>query len=306
MKRAIIDVGSNSIRLFINLYDKGTVTPIKRELKTTRLGRGVAKNGNLDEQSLLDSLEAIRSFKKQAEDSGCDEILVFATSAVREAKNRHEFVQMLKQTTGFDLKVLSGEKEAELSFQGVKTGLGIDGMSLVIDIGGGSTEFSIGEHGLSKSVSIPMGAVRFAQKIMTSDPPRPKEILLAATEAAQRLLSFARFYHERFKGNNISFVGVGGTFTTLASMHMGLTVYDSNKVHGFGLKTSDVQKIFERIVTLNINQKKQIPGLLPERADIIVAGALIALVSLRVLDISVITISESDWCQAISLINFND
>ena len=299
MKGAVIDIGSNSIRLFVGQNINNDVVILHRDLKTTRLGRGVSKEGILDPISMEKSLDVIESFCYRARSMGCEIIKAYATSAVREASNGRDFVERVKKLSGIDVGALSGEEEARLSFEGAKAGLKIGGAALVIDIGGGSTELTVGSDEIIKSVSLPMGAVRFTQNILFSDPPTPEEVQKADAEAGKLLTEFAGFYNPFNQDNDISSIGVGGTFTTLAALAQELRVYDSDKVHGFALDISVIEKIFSRLLSLTVVQKKSLPGLQPERADIITAGSLIALAIMRRLNLFSIKVSESDWCFAL-------
>lgn len=299
MRTAVIDIGSNSIRLFVGEAVNNNFRILYRDLKTTRLGQGVSKNGALDDISIEKSLAVIQSFSQQAQAMGCNRIGAFATSAVREAGNGWQFVERVKRDTGIDVKILSGQEEAKFSFEGAKAGLKIAGPALVIDIGGGSTELTVGSSDIIKSISLPMGAVRFTQNILRSDPPASEEVRRAVTCAMELLSDFATSYMELFKNEKIVAIGVGGTFTTLAAMEQELESYDSDKVHGFMLEMSAVDRIFNKLLSLTIEQKRELPGLQPERADIITAGTLIASAVMRRLDLSAVAVSESDWCLAL-------
>lgn len=316
MKVAVIDIGSNSIRLLVAVYDGKRVIPLERQLITTRLGRGVAENNMLDETSMRDTLSALEHFKKKARNLECDIILALATSAVREAENGRDFLHIIKEKTGIDVEIISGEKEACLSFKGAIAGLGLEGPVLVIDIGGGSTELCLGDNTAFKSTSLPMGAVRFTKNYLVSDPPTIDEVLTASSAAAELLSGFAEYFNRHVQVEHlrtigvmpesepfrtscnsdrcITVVGVGGTVTTLAAVVQGLAVYDPAKVHGFSLKLEDVESIFEKFCRLTVEERKSIPGIMPQRADIITAGTLILLQIMQNLKFSAVKVSESD------------
>lgn len=297
MKVAVIDIGSNSVRLLLGDYDKGKLTVEERSLITTRLGRGVAEDSMLDEPSMRDTLSALKHFKGKAESLGCQRIMAFATSAVREAKNGGDFLHIIKEETDMNVEIISGAREAALSFKGARAGLGIHGPSLVVDIGGGSTELCLGDDKSFETVSFPMGAVRFTKKYLVSDPPTDREILTASLEIEKMISAFGvclKKYNRSIDGHPLRAIGVGGTITTLAAVKQSLAVYDSKRVHGFNLKMEDVEQIFNRLRGLTVEEKRSIPGLMPQRADIIAAGVLILLGIMKNLKLSIIKVSESD------------
>jgi len=294
MNTAVIDIGSNSVRLLIADYDRKHVLAKERQLITTRLGRGVAENGMLDEISMRDTLSALKSFKKKAHEKKCDKILAFATSAVREAKNGRDFLHIMKEETGIEAEIISGDREAALSFKGARAGLGLEGPVLVIDIGGGSTELCLGDDTAFKSISLPMGAVRLTQNCLISDPPAAGEVQAATSAIVELLSGFMPGRPSGIQDRCMTAVGVGGTITTLAAIKQSLVVYDPAKVHGFCLKLEDVEDIFKKFCRLTVEEKKKIPGLMPQRADIITAGTLILQQIMQKLGFIMIKVSESD------------
>lgn len=293
MKEAVIDLGSNSIRLLVVRWEDDLLTPLYRDLIMTRLGRGVAKDNLLDDISMTSTLEAIVKFREKAIELGCEKIRIFGTSALREAENSSCFIKRIEQSTGLKTDILSGEEEAGFSFIGARQGLGIYSDALVIDIGGGSTEFSIGQNQLLKTMSLPMGAVRFTNNYLSSDPPTDLEIDRANRACDELLVDFTRFFH-KYSSKNVATIGVGGTLTTLAAIHQGLSSYDPDKVHGFFLRREEVDDFFSKLSLITSQEKKGIAGLSPERADIIVAGTLIACKVMEKLHIAKIQVSEWD------------
>lgn len=303
MRAAVIDLGSNSVRLLAaDLKDK-SVIPVYRELKTTRLGRGVAQNRCLDETSMSDTLSAITYLINKAKSLSCEKILVFGTSALREAENSPDFLKRVKQI-GLNVDILSEEEEAFYSFLGAKMGLGLSGATLVVDIGGGSTEFILGREQIEKSKSYPIGAVRWTQKYHTFNPLRYDEVIKSQQAANTLIADFANYYNQVAQKHFITVVGVGGTLTTLSAMIQELEVYNPEKVHGYCLKKADVEQIFSKLLSLTISEKRKLRGLSPERADIITAGVLITRVIMQKLDINKILVSESDIMEGYLLKSF--
>lgn len=302
----MIDIGSNSIRLLVAHYDGKVIVPFHRELVTTRLGSGVTKNNMIDERSADNTISAVKGFVKKARDFDCAEILCLATSAVREAANCPEFLSLLKVETGLDVKVVSGQEEARLSFLGSRAGLGIAGLTLVVDIGGSSTELSLGDDkSIIKSISLPMGAVRWTQRYFKSDVPTYAEVEQAVNSAREMLREFSQGFPKKSSGQRVKEIGVGGTLTTLAAINLGLDVYDSKIIHRLYLSSEDVSRIYHKLLLLSVKERKKTPGLSPQRADIITAGALIMYEIIQELDLSGITVSESDIMEGFMLEELN-
>ncbi|ADL06901.1 Ppx/GppA phosphatase family protein [Thermosediminibacter oceani] len=303
MKAAVIDLGSNSVRLLVAEVGGGKVTPVLKDLVTTRLGEGVADKGMLSQKSMDSTLEAVIEFKKRALSAGCERITAIATSAVREAKNGWEFMELIKQRAGIEVRILSGREEGELSFLGAKEGLGLKERALVIDIGGGSTELAFGCEKVQLSVSLPMGAVRWTRSFLKSDPPEAKEITALREEARSLLSDFKNRFESMKSPGGVTAVGVGGTLTSLAAISLELKEYHWSKVHGCVLALKAMEEIAGRLCRLPSPKRKEIAGLAADRADIIPAGALIALEIMRFLELGSITVSESDLMEGILLTN---
>ncbi|MFY9413613.1 MAG: Ppx/GppA phosphatase family protein [Tepidanaerobacteraceae bacterium] len=293
MRVAVIDLGSNSIRLLVKDLWASSMATVHKELATTRLGRGVVRSSELDRQSMTDTLSVIAEFISRANSMGTERILAFGTSALREAKNSSGFIKKVNEL-GLDVDILSGEEEALLNFKGARAGLGLSETTLAIDIGGGSTELILGKERIQKSASLPVGAVRFTELYFNSEPPNPKDVKAAGDEIFRRCLDFARFYNRTKSGHAIVAVGVGGTLTTLAAMDQELVIYDPEKIHGYALKKLSIDDIYTKLLTLTLDEKRKLPGLMPQRADIITAGTFIAKTIMEHLEISEIIISETD------------
>ena len=293
MRAAVIDLGSNSIRLLVADLSEGSLVTVYRDLVTTRLGRGVAKNRRLDEASMADTLSVLTYFKDKAKAMQSKSISAFGTSALREAKNSNDFLNRVKQI-GLDVDILLGQEEAFLSFLGARAGLRLLGMTLVIDIGGGSTELILGREKINKSESLPMGAVRFTQRYFKSDPPGYDEIVKARRAISELITDCAGYFKQAQKNYGITAVGVGGTLTTLSAMVQELKVYDAEKVHGYCLDKADADRILSKLLLLTKDEKCKLSGLSSQRADIITAGVLIAQTIMQDLNIPQIIISETD------------
>lgn len=239
------------------------------------------------ERAMARTVDCLREYRKLMAAFGVDEVVVAATAAVREAANRNRFLALVEKAAGFKVRVLSGREEALYGYRGVLSGLdAAPGETVVVDVGGGSTEFVWSWEGVPQCRSLPLGAVRMTEGCCTD-----AEIAALVSPVAKEL---AGRWPWRL-------VGVGGTVTTLAAMAQKLTVYDPERVHGFRLRLGEVERILERLVLAGIEERKRMPGLQPERADIIPAGARIVRVVMRVLDTREITVSEADILHGLAL-----
>lgn len=278
MRVAAIDVGSNSTRLLVADIEKNKIIPVCTGLKTTRLGEGIT-GGRLVDAAMERTITVIRAFLEQAGRAGAREIIMAATSAVRDAANREEFVHAVRSATGEQLAVLSGTEEARLSYLGVTASFGAVQNALVIDIGGGSTEFIWAGNGETRCISVRAGAVR-----MTEGGYGRGQVTSAIAPALGMI-------KQDCPGDVI---GVGGTVTTLAAMAQELRRYDPNKVHGFRLRVETVDLLYRRLHGLTVAERSRLPGLQPERADIIPAGAWILSSILKGLGRESVLVSEAD------------
>lgn len=276
--RASIDIGSNSVRLLVAEIERGTVRPLVRELRTTRLGSGLAGNGRLPDAAVRQTLQVLDVWREMLTAYPDTRPVVVATSAVREAANATSFLEAVRRATGWEVKVVTGAEEAALSYRGATSALGL-AAAVVVDIGGGSTEIAFpGPNGL-ESQSFPVGAVRAAP---------PAETAGLLDPVLQRL-----------QENNLPLVGVGGTFTTLAAMQHVLMVYDPDIVHGTVLRLAEIKRWEKELVGLSLEERRQLPGLQPQRADIIVAGTTIARTVVEGSGQQEITVSEADLLWAL-------
>jgi len=292
-KYAVIDIGTNSIRMLLAEVKDGEIKNSTKVLEMTRIGKGVNKTKRLSDDAMDRSIDALRKFKDLAIDYGASEIKAIATSAVRDALNKDEFITRVKEELGMEIDVISGEKEAELGFAGVIYGnMSKSQDILVIDIGGGSTEFIIGVgNEIKYRTSIDVGAVRMTDKHISTDPISDDEF----NNLAQDIEKILRDVIVKIKEYNIEEVfGIGGTVTTLAAIDQNLDIYDRNKVHNYKLKTYEIEDMIDRFKSLNNDARKKIRGLQPKRADIILAGSIILYEILKALGVEQIIISDYD------------
>ena len=273
MRLACIGIGSNAIRLLVAQWSEGRLCVLGRERRGTRLFAGLV-DGMLTNQSIQSSVEAVAELAMLARKSGAQEIFVFATSAVRDARNGDEFTARAEAASATHIEIISGEQEAVLSYIGASSG----GRCGVIDIGGGSTEFTIGEDDKTLgAVSLQMGAVR----MNAQTPIRSREEYEACVERcmhlirrdAQALLALPKAEY---------WVGVGGTMTTIGAMHKGTALFEPQLCEGMRISRADVCAWGRRIARLPLSDRRQIVGLMPHRADIIPSGIAILEAAMRV------------------------
>lgn len=265
---AAIDCGTNSIRLLIKVDGKD----LARRMRIVRLGQGVDRTGRLDPAAIERTRVALEEYKGLIDQLGASRIRMVATSATRDASNANDFHDMVRATLGQPAEVISGDEEASLSFSGAVQDLSASTQYLVVDIGGGSTEFVRGfDTHVEKSLSTDIGCVRMTERHLHSDPPSPAEIEAAVRdidEAVGRGLSHV-------DGSQAPLVGLAGSVTTVAALALGLERYDALRIHHSVLTTADVERVFDRLSILDHEARATIPVIHPGRVDVIIAGALI-------------------------------
>lgn len=300
---AVIDIGTNSIRILaVKRNSDGGIETILRAMKIVRLGEEVDKNRLLSPYAMDRGISALRELKSKAQESGISSFFPLATSAVRDAGNREEFVERVKDETGLNIKVLSGIEEAELSFQGAVWDFEFEFPVLVIDIGGGSTEFTIGRRKPVFSESIDIGAVRITERFFKNDPITKEEYKKAALFIKNEItLIRSKLQKHNFR----TAIGVGGTMTTLAAIEKGLKEYNPEYISGFCLTLKEVDRIIEKLLAKTTTERQKIPGLQPERADIIPAGALIVKTIIETISLQKIIVRDSDLLLGYALKVFN-
>lgn len=292
--KAAIDIGTNSVRLLVADCQTGRIVPLVKELRTTRLGQGVHHTGRLQPDAIERTLAAIDALAAIAKQGQADEIIAVATSAVRDAANGPEFIQLCQGRTGVTVQILPGTEEARLSFNGALQGRIAGSRQLVIDIGGGSTELAFGgQKELLYVHSLNVGAVRL-KDIFPAD---VNGIIMNTPEIQRYATAAIKALPPLVLPDAIT--GVGGTITSLAAIAQQLTAYDSEKVHGYYLDTACVNGLLAALAALPLAERKKTAGLQPERADIIVYGIAILAALLDELGSNGLTVSERDILEGI-------
>lgn len=285
---AAVDCGTNSTRLLIS---DGT-TQLERHMRITRLGAGVDRTGRLDPESIERTLSVMRDYRAMMDRYQVAGIRIAATSASRDASNRDEFFGPATDILGAEPELISGEEEARLSFEGATADLAEGGRTLVVDIGGGSTEFVVGIDGVEESLSTDMGCVRMTEKYLHGDPPRPEELSNCLAEVTQHLDDVAR--EVPGAAGAVRFVGLAGTVTTVAAVEIGLAEHDRDALHHFVLTREAAEDVFRTLATEAAEDRRHNPGLDPGRVDVIVGGCCILVGIFRYFGFSECIVSEAD------------
>ena len=294
MKIGTIDIGTNSMRLLIADYKNNKIENRKKYINITRIGQGVDDKGYITEEALERNLNALKEFADKCIEEKCEKVYCMGTSALRDSKNGQDFVNRAKELTNIDVKIICGEEESNLGFMGVLEGAGGDKSNyiLVLDIGGGSTEFIVGnEDGIKFCKSENVGALRMTEKFITTDPISDEEFIKMSGFIEKTISSTL----DKIKGMHVSkLVGIGGAITSLSAMNQQLEVYSMEKVHNSVVTKKDLEKILQNLKKMTLSDKKTIKGLQPKRADIITAGVKILHIVMEKLEIEKIMISEYD------------
>jgi len=271
-KIAAIDIGTNTALLLVaEVTKQNEIVPIAQEEKIVRLGQGVDRNENLNLEAIGRTLRAIREQVKIAEDLGVEKILISGTSAVRDAANRETLVSEIKNNFGITMQILSGDEEAELTYFGALSNKNLQGDILLVDIGGGSTEFIFGtQQKIKHAFSLNIGSVRLTERFIRNDPITDTEYKSIRRAVKEQLSSLKSLDAGQL-------MGIAGTITTMAAMNLQMDTYDSAKVDNSLLTISQAEKIVSDLKKETLSQRKKFLGLKPERADVILAGALILL-----------------------------
>jgi exopolyphosphatase/guanosine-5'-triphosphate,3'-diphosphate pyrophosphatase len=272
MRVAAIDCGTNSIRLLVGDISDGRLTDVSRRMEIVRLGEGVDRTGRLSDAALARTKKALLAYASEIAESNVQAVRMCATSASRDASNAQEFRDMVHDVLGVDPEVITGDEEARLSFTGAVAGLIAQPPYLIVDIGGGSTEFVTGDVGVEHAISVNIGCVRMSERHLHSDPPTTAEIEAATRDimdAVDRALVAV-------PGRSAStLVGLAGTVTTVTALALDLPEYDADRIHHAKISYDAVAKVTGELLDMTLEQRRALPVMHPGRADVIGAGALI-------------------------------
>lgn len=297
MRAAAIDIGTNSTRLLVGEVESrdGQLVELDRRMTITRLGAGVDATRELSSGGIERTLAALREYRGIIDTfDGVERVRATATSAARDASNRNDFFDPAADALGVELELLTGEEEAALSFLGATTGLAgvAEPPYLVVDIGGGSTEFIVGNAVPEGLISTDMGCVRLTEAWLHSDPPAAEELSQAVHVVREHLADVRRELPG--SGEAKTLIGLAGTVSTFAAVEQGLATYDRDKIHHFRITKTVAEELFRLFVTEPIEQRRHNPGLDEGRVDVIVGGAVILVTIMRTLGYSEMLVSETD------------
>ena len=293
---AALDLGTNSTRLLVGQpTGDGDVTTLIRRNTITRLGQGVDATGALAPEAVERVVTCLRDYQRDLDAHGVEEFRVAATSAARDAANREAFFDQVEAVVGRRPELLSGDEEGRLSYVGATRGLTDEpGPFLVVDIGGGSTEFVVG-HGADEvdgALSVDVGCVRLTEKFLLHDPPQAEE-LSASISLVDTYLEDVRRELPAV-GEARTLIGVAGTITTVAAVELGLATYDRDRIHHFRLTRDAAEDVFRTLATESRADRIHNPGLEEARADVIVGGCCVLVAILRRFGFDELVVSEAD------------
>jgi exopolyphosphatase/guanosine-5'-triphosphate,3'-diphosphate pyrophosphatase len=298
MRVAAIDCGTNSIRLLVADVLDGRVHDVLREMKVVRLGQGVDVTGRLAPEAIERTWSAVAEYASTIRASGVESVRMVATSASRDAENADEFSAGVLERIGIAPEVIDGLEEAELSYWGALSSVDVRGTVCVADIGGGSTEFVVGDSGVRAATSVDIGCVRMTERHLDSDPPTREQIdaatadIDAAVERAEVATGFARADH---------LIGLAGSVTTVAALALGLPEYDALRIHGSRIPAADVHRVSAGLLAATRATRATEPVMHPGRVDVIGAGALVLDRILRRGGFREVIVSEHDILDGIAL-----
>ena len=294
MRVGVVDLGTNTTRVLVADVEDGRVQELQRRTKVTRLGEGVDSTGRLADGAIERVAATLTDYKGLLDELRPERTIALATSATRDASNGDEFRQMLDHRFGLEAHIIPGDEEARLTFLGATAARPPgDGPFVVVDIGGGSTEYVIGTAGSDPDfrVSTQAGSVRQTERHLHEDPPSDED-LLTLRAAIRSILEDGIPSDERSKIR--SGIAVAGTATSLASIDQKLVRYDSEKVDGYGLLVEAVDRMLGELAAIPLAERREVTGLHPDRAPTIIAGAAILLESMRLFGLGSIEVSEAD------------
>ena len=297
MRVAAIDCGTNSIRLLIADVADGRLTDVSRRMEIVRLGEGVDRTGRLSEAALDRTRKALLGYAAEIAELGVTDVRMCATSASRDARNAQDFRDMVRGVLGVDPEVITGTEEARLSFTGAVAGLTAEPPYLIVDIGGGSTEFVTGTAGVDHAISMDIGCVRMTERHLPGDPPTAEQIAAAERDITAAVDTALVAVPGREAG---TLVGLAGTVTTVVALAQGLETYDATRIHHAEVSLAAVTEVTADLLRMTVEQRLSLPVMHPGRADVIGGGALILRIVMERSGHSSVVASEHDILDGIA------
>jgi len=301
MRVAAYDCGTNSLRLLVADFEDGVMTELARDMRIVRLGEGVDRTGRIGEAALERTLTSLREFDAVARSLGAERTRFCATSAARDAENSAEFAAAVRAIIGVDPEVIPGSEEAALSFAGAVGSLGDEFAQpyLVVDIGGGSTEFILGTDTVEAARSLDIGSVRLTERHFADDPPTAAQVAAATADVEAAMDTLADAGVDLSAARTV--VGVAGTVTTIAAGALDLDAYDRDAIHHANLPVERVRDTIAALIAMSSDERRALGYMHPGRADVIGAGAVILDVLLRRTRVGSVLVSEHDILDGIAL-----
>jgi exopolyphosphatase/guanosine-5'-triphosphate,3'-diphosphate pyrophosphatase len=293
MRVGVLDLGTNSSRLLVADVEGAEVREVERLTKVTRLGEGLEASGRLSEDAIERVVDTVGGYREVLDRRGAGAVVCVATSAMRDAANGDDLTGVLVDRFGVFPEVISGDEEARLTFRGATSRRAAGEATLVIDIGGGSTEYVVGHPGDAPDfhVSTRIGSVRHTERHLRSDPPTADELTSLADDVDAIL---AHDIPARVRAEVERGIAVAGTATSLAAIDLALDPYDPERVHGHQLSVEACERLLGTLASLPLAERREVTGLHPDRAPSIVAGAGILARSLRAFELPRVEVSEAD------------
>jgi len=297
---AAIDIGTNSVRLLIAEVGDPTapLVTIDRRTQITRLGQGVNETRRLDPEAIARTVAVIDEYQQVIASQAVTSVRAAATSASRDAANRDDFFDPVEQLLGVRPELLSGEEEARLEFSGATVGLAEPEPYLVVDVGGGSTEFILGTSAPDGLISIDVGCVRLTEQVLHSDPPSAEELSVAVSVVRDHLADVDRAIPDARHAKTL--IGTAGTVWTMGAIELGVDATESERIHHTRLSHTAAEEIFRTLATEPIAQRRHNPGLEPGRVDVIVGGVIVVVSVMRHWAFDEMLISEADILDGIA------
>jgi exopolyphosphatase/guanosine-5'-triphosphate,3'-diphosphate pyrophosphatase len=293
---AAVDIGTNSARLLVADRD-GTgrdakLRPVERRTQITRLGQGVDRERRLHPDAIERTLATLRTYRAVMDDLGVELVRATATSASRDSSNRDEFFDPAEAVLGVRPELLAGDEEARLEFLGATADLDVPGPYLLVDVGGGSTEFIAGTDTPSGLCSIDIGCVRLTEQYLHSDPPSPEELSQAVSVVRDQLADVDRLVPGAAAARTL--IGTAGTVWTMAAIELGVDAARSDRIDHFRLTHAAAEDVFRTLATEPTSRRRHNPGLEPGRVDVIVGGAIVVVSAMRHWNFDEMLVSEAD------------
>jgi exopolyphosphatase/guanosine-5'-triphosphate,3'-diphosphate pyrophosphatase len=300
VRLAALDVGTNSTRLLVADVEDGViVAEHAREMVITRLGKGVDHTGRFEPAALARTLDVLAGYAETCRRLGVERRRLVATSATRDAADRQVFRDSVRDLLGVEAEILTGQAEAAAAYRGATHGLDGEQATLVVDIGGGSTELILGDGTAAKAmVSLDIGCVRLFERHLHSDPPAASELEALAADARGVI---EEQVPAEVRSRAAGAVAVAGTATSCASIDLELDPYDPERVEGHRLSRGRIAELRDRLAALPLAQRRAVTGLDPNRAPTIVAGTVVLLQVLGAFELDAIEVSERDILWGVAL-----